>query len=93
MVLKITSRNELNLNDVLRKLDICKNLVSGSLLNKNGFKLVFESNNFVLTKSEVFVGKGYMRDGLFKMTEMTIIPTINNNKNTCFAYMLELSNV
>uniref|UniRef100_A0A2N9HRU5 Retrovirus-related Pol polyprotein from transposon TNT 1-94-like beta-barrel domain-containing protein n=1 Tax=Fagus sylvatica TaxID=28930 RepID=A0A2N9HRU5_FAGSY len=40
VILKMTSGKELILNDVLHVLDIRKNLVSGSLLSKNGFKLV-----------------------------------------------------
>ena len=41
VVLKMTSGKELVLIDVLHVPDIRKNLVSGSMLNKNGFKLVF----------------------------------------------------
>ena len=39
-----------------------KNLVSGLLLNNHGFRLVFKSNKFVLSKSEMYVWKGYMSD-------------------------------
>ena len=69
--------------------------MSGSLLSKKGFKLVFVSDNFILTKNGMYVGKGYMRNGLFKMNIMTIVPPIKNiNKNsTSSAYMLESSNV
>jgi ribosome maturation protein Sdo1 len=48
---------ELTLNDVLHEADIFKNLVSGFLLSKNEFKLVFEADKFVLTKSEMYEGK------------------------------------
>ena len=37
VILKMTSGNDLTLNDVLHVPDIRKNLVSGSLLSKNGF--------------------------------------------------------
>ncbi|XP_075499393.1 uncharacterized protein LOC142537784 [Primulina tabacum] len=56
--LKMTSGKELTLNNVLYVPDIRKNLVSGSLLNKHGFRIVFESDNVVLLKSGMFVGKG-----------------------------------
>ena len=73
--------------------EIRKNLLSGSLLSKKGFKLVFVSDNFILTKNGMYVGKGYMSNGLFKMNVMTIVPPIKNiNKNTS-SYMLESSNV
>ena len=68
--------------------------MSGSLLSKKGFKLVFVSDNFILTKNGMYVGKGYMSNGLFKLNVVTIVPTIKNiNKNTSSAYMLESSNV
>ena len=60
VVLKMTSRNESTLTNVLYVLEIRKNLVSGSLLNNQGFKLVFESNKFVLSKGGMYVGIGYM---------------------------------
>ena len=60
VVLKLTSGKELTLNEVLYVPDIRKNLVSGSLLSKHGFRMVFESGKVVLTKSGVYVGKGYM---------------------------------
>ena len=95
VVLKMTSGKELTLNDVLHVPEIRKNLVSGSLLSKKGFKLVFVSDNFILTKNGMYVGKGYMSNRLFKMNVMTVVPHFKNinNKNTSFAYMLESSNV
>ena len=44
---------------------IKKNLVSGSLLCRDGYKLVFESNKCVLSKFDTFIGKGYDSGGLF----------------------------
>ena len=95
VVLKMTSGKELTLNDVLHVPEIRKNLVSRSLLSKKGFKLVFVSDNFILTKNGMYVGKGYMSNGLFKMNVMTVVPPIKNTnkKNTSSAYMLESSNV
>ncbi|CAI9771418.1 unnamed protein product [Fraxinus pennsylvanica] len=57
LVLKMTSGNELTLNNVLYVPKICKNLVSGSLLNKYSFRIVFESNKVILSKSGMFVEK------------------------------------
>ncbi|XP_028063484.1 uncharacterized protein LOC114266763 [Camellia sinensis] len=42
VVLKMTSGKELTLNNVLYMLNICKNLIFGQLLIKNGFKKVSE---------------------------------------------------
>ena len=63
-----------------------------SLLSKKGFRLVFESDKFVLTKIGIYVGKGYMSNGFFKMNGMTIVSDFNN-KNTSSTYMLESSNI
>ncbi|RVW75987.1 Retrovirus-related Pol polyprotein from transposon TNT 1-94 [Vitis vinifera] len=72
VILKITSGKELTLTNVLYVPEICKNLVSGSLLNNHGFRLVFESNKFVLSKSGMYVGKGYMSDGMWKLNDEAI---------------------
>ena len=89
-MLKMTRGKFLTLKDVLNVPEIQENLVSGSLLSKNGFKLVFESDKFSLFKSGLYADKGYLSNGVFKMNVMTII---DNNKGASFAYMLELSNV
>ena len=54
--LKFTSGQELVLKDVLHVPEIRKNLVSGFLLNKVGFKQVLEVDQFVLSKKGMFVG-------------------------------------
>ena len=73
VVLKMTHGKELTLTNVLYVPEIRKYLVSGSLLNGHGFLLVFESDKFVLSKSGMYVGKGYMSGGMWKLNVMTII--------------------
>ena len=73
MVLKMIFGKELTLTNVLYVLEIRENLASGSLLNSIGFRSVFESDKFVLSKSKMYVGKGYMSDGMWKLKVMTII--------------------
>ena len=73
--------------------EIRKNLVSGSLLNKHGFRMVFEANKVVVSKSGMFVGKGYVSNGLFKLNEMIVKPKIMNKTNASFVYVLESSNL
>ena len=48
VVLKMTFGKELTLTNVLYVPKIHKNLVSSSLLNSHGFRLVFESDKFIL---------------------------------------------
>ncbi|XP_024963136.1 uncharacterized protein LOC112503306 [Cynara cardunculus var. scolymus] len=55
MILKLTSRKDLVLTNVLHVPDIRKNLISGPMLSNKGFKIVFESNKFVITKGGLYV--------------------------------------
>ncbi|GJR99358.1 zinc finger, CCHC-type containing protein [Tanacetum coccineum] len=79
--LVFTSGNTLTLKNVLHVPDVCKNLVSGSLLNKFGFKLVFESDKFILSKGGKFVGKGYHTGGMFKLNIKDVVNSSVNDVN------------
>ena len=80
--LRLTSGKKLTLLNVLHVPEIKKNLVSASLLCKNGFKVVLESGSVVLSKNGIFVGKGYSCEGMFKLN----VDGINemNNVSTYF---------
>ena len=60
--LVFTSRKILTLNDVYFVPEVRNNLISSFLLNKFGFKQVYEADKFILSKRSVFVGKGYASD-------------------------------
>jgi hypothetical protein len=68
ITLKFTSRKTIQLKNVQHVPTIKKNLVSGSLLCRDGFKLVFESNKCIISKFGTFVGKGYDSGGLFRFS-------------------------
>lgn len=72
VVLKMTSKKELALTKVLHVLEIHKNLISSSMLVKKGLKLAFESDRVVLIKSDMYVGRCYMANDLFKMNVMNM---------------------
>ena len=55
VVLKMTSEKELTLTNVLYVPELHKNLVSSSLLNSHGFRLVFKADKFVFSKSGMYV--------------------------------------
>ncbi|KZV25134.1 hypothetical protein F511_42831 [Dorcoceras hygrometricum] len=93
VVLKMTSRKELALIDVLHVSEIRKNLVSGSALVKADFRLVFESNKFILSKNGVFIGKGYLEDNLFKMNVMPVLREFDGNKIKASTYIVECYNL
>jgi hypothetical protein len=66
--LKLTSGKTVQLKNVHHVPSIKKNLISGSLLCRDGYKLVFESNKCVVSKYGTFVGKGYESRGLFRLS-------------------------
>ena len=66
--MKLTSGKTLALNDVLHVPNIRANLVFVALLGKVGIKVSFEYNKIVMTKNNVFVGKGFCNQGLFMLS-------------------------
>ncbi|GFP97577.1 retrovirus-related pol polyprotein from transposon tnt 1-94 [Phtheirospermum japonicum] len=94
VVLKMTSGKEITLNEVLHVPDIRKNLVFGSILVSRGFRLVFEANKFVLSKFGTPLGKGYLTDGLFKLSVMAIRPKqVINKIASDSSYLTECSSL
>ncbi|GJU81401.1 retrovirus-related pol polyprotein from transposon TNT 1-94 [Tanacetum coccineum] len=78
--IQFTSGKKLTLMNVLYVLNIRKNLVSGFKLCKSGIKPMIESDKVIMSKANVFVGKAYVCDGMFKL---------NINKITSSAYLLD----
>ncbi|GJZ80200.1 zinc finger, CCHC-type containing protein, partial [Tanacetum coccineum] len=65
MALEFSSRKTITLLNVLYVPKLRKNLVSGPMLNKCGYKQVYKSDKYILAKSGVFVGFGYYNNGMF----------------------------
>jgi hypothetical protein len=66
--LKFTSGKIMQLKNVQHVPTICKNLVSVSLLLRDGFNVVLESNKIVMSKHGKFIGKDYDCGGLFRLS-------------------------
>jgi hypothetical protein len=77
--LKLTLGKTMRLKNVQHVPTIKKNLVSGSLLCRDGFKFVFESNKCVLSKYGNFVGKCYESGGLFRLSLSENCSNVVNN--------------
>nr|GEY18310.1 RNA-directed DNA polymerase homolog [Tanacetum cinerariifolium] len=75
--IQFTSGDKLTLMNVLHVPNIRKNLVSGFKLYKSEVKAVIESDKVILSKANVFVGKAYACEGMFKL---------NINKSTISTY-------
>jgi ribosomal protein L32 len=54
--LRLTSGKTLSLKNVQHVPGINRNLLSGLLLCRDGYKLVFESNKFIISKFGLFIG-------------------------------------
>ena len=66
--LKFTSGKIVQLRNVQHVPTMNKNLVSGSLLCRDGFKVVLESNKVIVSRFGQFIGKGYECGGLFRFS-------------------------
>jgi hypothetical protein len=77
--LKLTLGKTVRLKNVQHVPTIKKNLVCGSLLCRDGFKLVFESNKCVMSKYRNFVGKCYKSGGLFHLSLSEDCNNVVNN--------------
>nr|GEY67436.1 hypothetical protein [Tanacetum cinerariifolium] len=64
-------------------------MVSGPVLNKCGYKKVYESDKYILSKCGVFVGFGYYNNGhvhykrMLEMSKDELIPAIDENSKKC----------
>ena len=54
--------------------------------------MVFKSNKFLLSKSGMYVGKCYMRNGMWKLNVMTLVK-LEMNKASSSGYILKSSNL
>ncbi|GJW80273.1 retrovirus-related pol polyprotein from transposon TNT 1-94 [Tanacetum coccineum] len=94
VILKLTSGKDLVLSNVLHVPNITKNMISGHILSNKRFELVIELDKFVITKGGVYVRKGYLDEGLFKLSVATDDNVINNNNagtSTAYVYMIDPS--
>ena len=82
VLLKLTFGKTLALSDLLHMPSIRLNLISIALLGSVRVKVSFESDKIVMTKNNVFVGKGYCDQGFFVLNISEII------NESSFAYII-----
>ncbi|KAG7557421.1 hypothetical protein ISN44_As11g033900 [Arabidopsis suecica] len=73
VVLKLTSGMSVTLTNMKHVPDMRKNLIYGTLMNKHGFAINLESDQLILRKNGVFIGKGFVKGGLIKMGVQTVL--------------------
>ena len=97
--LKFTSRKIVQLKNMQHVPTINKNLVSSSLLCKDGFKAVSESNKLVVSKHGQFIGKGYDCGGLFRLSLADfcnksvnhIYNAVNDDASICHSHLYHVN--
>ncbi|GJY63680.1 zinc finger, CCHC-type containing protein [Tanacetum coccineum] len=87
VALKFSSGKTITLFNVLYVPKLRKNLVSGPLLNKCGYKQVYESDKYILSKCGVFLGFGYYNNGMFMLNLNKVLDDSDS------VYMSSSSNV
>nr|GEX77253.1 zinc finger, CCHC-type [Tanacetum cinerariifolium] len=81
VALEFSFGKTITLFNVLYVPKLCKNLVSGPVLNKCGYKQVYESDKYILLKS------GYVHyKRRLEMSKDDLIPTIDENPEKCTTY-------
>ena len=74
--LEFSSGKTLILSNVLFVPRIRKNLVSGTILNKLGFRQVYEADKYILCKGGLFIGRGYLCNGMFKLSISKVVTSV-----------------
>lgn len=88
--IKVTFKKLLTLKNMLHVVDTRMNLIFGSLLRKNGFKLVLKSDKFIISKNKVFIGDEYLSDDLFKICHFPskcLVPKQPKNFGLSFSFL------
>ncbi|GJS54935.1 DNA polymerase zeta catalytic subunit-like protein [Tanacetum coccineum] len=86
--LKFTSGKVVTLQNVYHVPSIPKYLISVSKLDEHGFKITFESRKVVISKHSVFVGKGYILGGMYRVDDSS--GSVGKTHNTSVS-VVELS--
>ncbi|GJR50986.1 zinc finger, CCHC-type containing protein [Tanacetum coccineum] len=65
-----------------------KNLMSGPVLNKCGYKQVYESDKYILSRHGVFIGFGYYNNGMF-MLNLNKVPSSINSVYMAYSHVVD----
>ena len=88
-----TSGRKLILTNVYHVPDVRKNLVSANSLCKNGLKAVLEAEKIILSKNGVFVGQGYLCNGMFKLSINKVNVSVYMLQSNFYLWHARLSHV
>ncbi|GJW82669.1 zinc finger, CCHC-type containing protein [Tanacetum coccineum] len=78
VVIEFSSGKTITLFNVVYVLGLRKNLMSGPVLNKCGYKQFYESDKYILSRHGVFIGFGYYNNGMFMLNLNKVPSSINS---------------
>ena len=98
VLLKMSYGLEVILTNMKHVPDTRKNIISGSLMSKHGFRINFESDQLIFRKSDVFIRNDFVKNGLVKISIIVIqkndLQNSNISKNKSHIdYVVESSNI
>nr|GEZ12836.1 zinc finger, CCHC-type [Tanacetum cinerariifolium] len=79
VVIEFNSGKIITLFNVVYVPGIRKNLMSGPVLNKRGYKQVYESDKYILSRHGVFIGFRYYNNGIFMLNLNKVSSSINSD--------------
>ena len=88
--LKMTSRKTLTLQGILHVPTLWRNLINKSSLLRSGYRIAKKFNKSVISKLNIFFGKGSVCNGLFRLN---IINPSDNKFSILVALNIESSDV
>ncbi|GJX44200.1 zinc finger, CCHC-type containing protein [Tanacetum coccineum] len=88
VVIEFSSGKTITLFNVVYVLGLRKNLMSGPVLNKCGYKQFYESDKYILSRHGVFIGFGYYNNGMF-MLNLNKVPSSINSVYMAYSHVVD----
>ncbi|GJZ09627.1 zinc finger, CCHC-type containing protein [Tanacetum coccineum] len=88
VVIEFSSGKTITLFNVVYVPGLRKNLMSGPVLNKCGYKQVYESDKYTLSRHGVFIGFGYYNNGMF-MLNLNKVPSSINSVYMAYSHVVD----
>ncbi|GJW04992.1 zinc finger, CCHC-type containing protein [Tanacetum coccineum] len=88
VVIEFSSGKTITLFNVVYVPGLRKNLMSGPVLNKCGYRQVYESDKYILSRHGVFIGFGYYNNGMF-MLNLNKVPSSINSVYMAYSHVVD----
>ncbi|GJV31762.1 zinc finger, CCHC-type containing protein [Tanacetum coccineum] len=88
VVIEFNSGKTITLFNVVYVSGLRKNLMFGPVLNKCGYKQVYESDKYILSRHDVFIGFGYYNNDMF-MLNLNKVPSSINSVYMAYSHVVD----